>query len=111
MSSTPTAAFLATLPEFQSPQRIPALYSDIAPRKQSNPTAYQSTVSFWQRTLEALLLRGLQTPDAEDGGNKLVLHVDDALLDRLRWPKVTRPLGVGCAVVRAFVIHTQFSTY
>ncbi|KAH7094026.1 hypothetical protein BKA62DRAFT_721422 [Auriculariales sp. MPI-PUGE-AT-0066] len=100
MSSTPVAAFLATLPEFSSASRVSALYSDVARQKQSEQAQYERVVSFWQRILEELLAHGLQTT-GEDGGDTLVLHANDALLESLRWQKQGKPRSLGCAVVDA----------
>lgn len=96
--SAATSAYLGTLPEFSSPARVASLYSDIARKKQSNPASYQSTVSWWQRTLQDLAARGLQG-DAD----KLILHVNNDLVESLRWQKAGKPLGLGSAVVDAAV--------
>ncbi|KZV97027.1 hypothetical protein EXIGLDRAFT_608524 [Exidia glandulosa HHB12029] len=89
-----TSAYLASLPEFKSAPRVAALYSDISRKKQSDPASYNSTVAWWQRTLQDLVARGLQG----ESSDKLVLHVDSDLLESLRWQKAGKPLSLGCAI-------------
>ncbi|EJD41067.1 hypothetical protein AURDEDRAFT_90579 [Auricularia subglabra TFB-10046 SS5] len=98
--SAATSAYLSTLPEFGSSARIASLYSDIARKKQSNPASFQSTVSWWQRTLQDLVARGLQ---GDANSDKLILHVNNDLVEGLRWQKAGKPLGLGSAVVESAV--------
>lgn len=96
-SSAPSvAAFLSTLPEFQSTPRIQSLYSDLSRQKLSNPTGYTANLEWWRKTLTGLTQQRLQPqPDS------LVLHVDQGLSDAFRWDKVGRPLGLGVVIVSA----------
>jgi hypothetical protein len=103
MSAASISSFLESIPEFQSGKRAAFFYGDVAPRKESDPDAYRAVVSFWQRVLENLLLRGLQ-PSNDGCGDKLVLHVDDTLLQSLRWLKHGRPLSVASAVVSCLAL-------
>ena len=99
-----------------SKSRLQSLYSDISRQKHSNPTSYHAHVDWWQRTLEELVSRGWQTEttsgqkgkdtDTQDAepehqSNKLVFGVRRAIVDRLRYDGVGKPLGLASTIVRA----------
>lgn len=99
-----------------SKSRLQSLYSDISRQKHSNPTSYHAYVDWWQRTLEELVSRGWQTEsaipqkskredtqdaDTETQSNKLVFGARRAIVDRLRYDGVGKPLGLASTIVRA----------
>ncbi|GAA6058444.1 hypothetical protein JCM3770_005079 [Rhodotorula araucariae] len=84
-------AYLATVPEY-STQRIQFYYSSLPSRKHSNPTGYSAALQWWRRTLQALVQNGLLADD------KLTLHVDDSLRDRLRCESAGRPTSLGVII-------------
>ncbi|KAH0827029.1 NADP-dependent oxidoreductase domain-containing protein [Lanmaoa asiatica] len=94
--------------------------------KHSNPTSYHAHVDWWQRTVEDLVSRGWQTEttglnkgsretDAQDvepesQSNKLVFGARRAIVDRLRFDGVGKPLGLASTIVRApfpFLLLTE----
>lgn len=98
-STPPLPAFLATLPEYRSTQRIQSLYSDLARQKLSNPTGYTANLEWWRQALQSVVERGLQ-PTGQPNPDHLVLHVNQSLSDAFMWDKVGRPLGLGVVIVR-----------
>ncbi|KAH8989182.1 Snf7-domain-containing protein [Lactarius hatsudake] len=95
MSSSPST--LSSLPSYDglSKSRIQSLYSDISRQKHSNPTAYSSNITWWRSTLEALVSLGYQ-PNTTD---TLILHVDQRLLESLRYGGAGKPLCLGTVIV------------
>lgn len=96
-----------------SNSRLQSLYSDISRQKHSNPTSYHAHVDWWQRTLQELVSRGWQSPNkdkethAQDVGpesqsNKLVFTARRAIVDRLRYDGVGKPLGLASTIVCVF---------
>lgn len=98
-----------------SKSRLQSLYSDISRQKHSNPTSYHAHVDWWQRTLEELVSRGWQTEttnhskdeemdtqdvEPESQSNKLVFAARRAIVDRLRYDGVGKPLGLASTIVR-----------
>ncbi|EIM90317.1 uncharacterized protein STEHIDRAFT_119337 [Stereum hirsutum FP-91666 SS1] len=87
---------LSSLPSYSktSPSRLQALYADISRQKTSNPTAFQSNVSWWRATLDAIVSNGWQssTPD------KLVLKADRSLPESLRYEGTGKPLCLATVV-------------
>lgn len=98
-STPPLPAFLATLPEFRTTQRIQSLYSDLARQQQSNPTGYTANLEWWRHTLQSVVERGLQ-PTGQPNPDLFVLHVNQSLSDAFMWDKVGRPLGLSVVIVR-----------
>ncbi|KAI0293055.1 hypothetical protein BC826DRAFT_396972 [Russula brevipes] len=92
MSSSP----FSSLPSYNglSNLRIQSLYSDISRQKHSNPTTYNSNLTWWRSTLEDIVSRGWPptTPD------RLILHVDQSLLESLRYGGVGKPLCLGTVI-------------
>ncbi|KIJ69013.1 hypothetical protein HYDPIDRAFT_81175 [Hydnomerulius pinastri MD-312] len=111
-----------------SKSRLQSLYSDISRQKHSNPTSYNAHVDWWQRTFEELVSRGWQAEHtspqkgkATDSGdvvnqsNKLVLGARRAVVDKLRYDGVGKPLGLGSTIAElrrsnALVPLSQFLT-
>ncbi|KAF8557312.1 hypothetical protein OG21DRAFT_1435544 [Imleria badia] len=113
-----------------SKSRLQSLYSDISRQKHSNPTSYHAHVDWWQRTLEELVSRGWQTDttsphkdketdtqaaEPEKQSNKLVLVARRAVVDKLRYDGVGKPLGLASTIAelqrnRALVTLSQFMT-
>ncbi|KAF8911959.1 hypothetical protein CPB84DRAFT_1760878 [Gymnopilus junonius] len=127
--STPTNALSLTssLDPFSSTSvpRLQALYSDFSQQKHSNPTSYQSNIDWWHRALEAVIVSGLQNDSSqvqysvrrlEDASSlpsatisksdRLVLHAGRELVDRLRIPKVGKPLALA-AVLKSELRNTR----
>ncbi|VDC06655.1 unnamed protein product [Peniophora sp. CBMAI 1063] len=103
---------LASLPTYSSAstKRLRSLYADISRQKKSNPSSYQSIVTWWHTTLQAILAKGWQ-PRSTD---KLILHADPAVLpEALRYEGTGKPLGLGTvitelAAARHILPFTQF---
>ncbi|KAF9218338.1 hypothetical protein BS17DRAFT_742320 [Gyrodon lividus] len=111
-----------------SRSRLQSLYSDITRQRHSNPTSYNTHVDWWQRTFEELVSRGWQTditsgqqgnePDSQDAANqsnKLVLGARRAIVDKLRYDGVGKPLGLGSTIAelqrnKALIPLSQFLT-
>ncbi|KDQ60963.1 hypothetical protein JAAARDRAFT_125410 [Jaapia argillacea MUCL 33604] len=107
------ASQLSLLPTYDgtSTSRLQSLYSDISRRKDSNPTAYRSSVDWWRQTLEAWLAKGWQ----RDSQDKLILHVAPNLVDSFKFEGVGKPLGLSSVVAelcnqRSLIPLTQFTT-
>ncbi|KAK4053122.1 methionyl-tRNA synthetase [Microbotryomycetes sp. JL201] len=83
--------YLGSLPEYKS-QRAQFLYSSLPSRKVANPTGYNGAITWWRNTLHTLASKGLL------GDDKLVLHVDEDLRERLRWDKIGRPSSLGAVI-------------
>ncbi len=123
-SSTLPPSLATTLPPFSttSTARLQALYSDFSRQKQSNPTSYHANVEWWRKALEALVSSGKQDfrsplqfedDDRYDSMTKigscdrLVLHAGRALIERVKIPRVGKPLALGNVVVRYFVLYDR----
>lgn len=92
---------LSTLPNYvsTSKSRLHSLYSDIHRQKHSNPSSFHAYVDWWHGTLKDVVSRGWQGSDGPDGtSNKLVLGVRRALIDKLRYEGVGKPLGLGTTI-------------
>lgn len=116
------ADYLNSLIEFKSIDRIESLYSDYSPSRQSNPAGFQSNNAAWKIILTDLLKLGLQSIDplpSDDhpridqrlpSPHRLVLHLDDQLLDSLRWKDVGKPYGLACAIWNLSSLSNQSSS-
>ncbi|KAG8217873.1 Snf7-domain-containing protein [Butyriboletus roseoflavus] len=119
MSSS--SVLLSSCPTYASTpnSRLQSLYSDVSRQKHSNPTSYHVHVDWWQRTLEELVSRGWQTETTnpykgkeiapqdvvpESQSNKLVFGARRAVVDRLRYDGVGKPLGLASTIVRALFL-------
>jgi charged multivesicular body protein 7 len=108
---TSVSPALSTLPTYASASRsrLQSLYSDIHRQKYSNPSSFHTHVDWWHRTLKDFISRGWQGHDGSDGtSNKLVLGARRALVDKLRYEGVGKPLGLGTTIVRLYVILALF---
>ncbi len=101
MSPSPLSSF----PPYNglSIQRIQSLYSDVSRQKHSNPTTYNSNLTWWHSTLETIVSRGW-LPNTSD---RLILHADRTLLDTLRCEGVGKPLCLGTVIVSQFLCTTE----
>jgi charged multivesicular body protein 7 len=100
---------LSSLPTYASASRfrLQSLYSDIHRQKHSNPSSFHTHVDWWHRTLKDFISRGWQGHDGSDGtSNKLVLGARRALVDKLRYDGVGKPLGLGTTIVRLHAVLT-----
>ncbi|KAK4685224.1 charged multivesicular body protein 7, partial [Tremellales sp. Uapishka_1] len=70
--------------------RLASLYSTNSSQRNSNPDGYESNVKWWTHVLERFLVTG-----ASSSKDKLVLTVDEALVDALRGEKGERLKGLG----------------
>ncbi|KAJ8586100.1 hypothetical protein M405DRAFT_772128 [Rhizopogon salebrosus TDB-379] len=98
---TSVSPALSTLPTYASASRsrLQSLYSDIHRQKYSNPSSFHTHVDWWHRTLKDFISRGWQGHDGSDGtSNKLVLGARRALVDKLRYEGVGKPLGLGTTI-------------
>ncbi|CAH7683095.1 Snf7-domain-containing protein [Phakopsora pachyrhizi] len=104
----PLDTYLSSLVEFQSEDRIESLYSDFSSARQSNPTGFEANISTWKKLLNDILRLGLQNrmamtsnPEERDEQltpDRLILHLNDQLLDRLRRPRIGKPYGLFCPI-------------
>lgn len=111
LMSSPVASTstLQSLPSYSnsSVSRLRSLYSDVSRQKQSNPSTFTAQVQWWHDTLEALVERGMQQEGKAT--DTLVLHANSALVERLRYDGVGKPLGLGAVVVSTLKLHTWHS--
>lgn len=88
--------FLSTSPPpttAPSSARLKALYASTSSQKESNPTGYNANVTWWSGIIEECLRNGWI------GEHRLVLRVDDSLLERFENADGSRPKGLGGVVV------------
>ena len=102
-------------PDFQDPlsanSSLPALYADLAAHRSSNKASFEASLEWWKELLNSATLAGvLNGPNVSSHSAKgkepeiskadrLVLHVNQALLDELTLEDVGRPLGLGTVIV------------
>ncbi|CAA7271563.1 unnamed protein product [Cyclocybe aegerita] len=81
-----------------------ALYSDFSRQKHANATSYHANVEWWRKALEALVASGLQqlpphsvvkSGESSTNSDRLVLHAGRELVERVKIPKVGKPLALG----------------
>ena len=104
----PTLAdHLRTRPEYRDPSkraRLAYLYSDLSQARSNNPTSYASSIAWWTGLIQDIVARGLQGGGSGGSENaesdKLVWHLDQDFVDRLRWDGAGRPTGLGTIAVR-----------
>ncbi|KAF9564411.1 hypothetical protein CPC08DRAFT_631278 [Agrocybe pediades] len=83
--------------------RLQALYSDFSRQKSANPTSYQANVDWWRRALESLVSSSDSESLDRDGSSsssandkdRLVLYANRDLIERVKIPKVGKPLALG----------------
>ncbi|KAJ3509631.1 hypothetical protein NLJ89_g5120 [Agrocybe chaxingu] len=107
--STPSSSSLNSLvnilPPFSttSTPRLQALYSDFPRQKHGNATSYHANVEWWRKALEALVSSGMQQlpphnivrgGESSTNSDRLVLHAGRELLERIKIPKVGKPLAL-----------------
>ncbi|TDL21517.1 hypothetical protein BD410DRAFT_829025 [Rickenella mellea] len=99
MSERGDGDWLSSLPKYSktSKSRLQSLYSDLARQKLSNPTSFNSNVAWWRETLESLAIHSWRT--REDSSGALTLQVNSSLTEKLRYPGVGKPLGLGAVVM------------
>jgi charged multivesicular body protein 7 len=118
--------YLNSLNQFKSNDRIESLYSDYSSTRQSNPAGFHSNNATWQIILTDLLRFGLQTSSKElqkaGGGateeeeeeesppDRLVLHLNDQLLESLRRPSIGKPYGLACPLWALSSLSTASSS-
>lgn len=108
-----------------STPRLQALYSDFSRQKTSNPTSYHANVDWWRKALESVVGSGMQNDIHENGpqtpirivkkkddnsssssvptsssSDRLVLHAGRDIMERVKIPKVGKPLSLGAVLVR-----------
>lgn len=96
--------FLKTRPEYGDKSkraRLAYLYSDLSQARANNPTSFASCVSWWSGLLSEIVSKGLQDGGAEaaETSDKLILHLNQDFVDRLRWEGAGRPTGLGTVAV------------
>ncbi|WVQ74242.1 hypothetical protein IAR50_003839 [Cryptococcus sp. DSM 104548] len=90
--------FLKAVPPPTSPPsraRLQALYASTSTQRSTNPTGYAANSQWWAAVLEETLRSGWINGE---GGDRLILKVDEALLGRLEDEKGSRPGGIGGVV-------------
>ena len=101
--------FLKTRPEYNDSKkraRLAYLYSDISQARINNPAGFASSVSWWSNLIGGLVANGLQGGggDTIDASEKIVWHLDQDFVDRLRWEGAGRPIGLGTVAVNSLDI-------
>lgn len=94
--------YLSSLPEFKSNDRIESLYSDFSTSRQSNPAGYSVNLNTWSQLIHQILRLGLQSNHSNDpsqSSDRLVLHLNDRLLDGFKRPGIGRPYGLYIPIV------------
>lgn len=99
------ADHLRTRPEYRDPAkraRLAYLYSDLSQARSNNPTSYASCIAWWTGLIQDIVARGLQSGGGSEmaESDKLVWHLDQDFVDRLRWEGAGRPTGLGTIAVR-----------
>lgn len=108
--SGPSLSIASSLPPFSttSTSRLQALYSDFSRQRQSNPASYHANVEWWRKALESLVGSGSQDIDFSRGpsqehhlskSDRLVLHANRNLMERVKIPRVGKPLSLGSVLV------------
>ena len=86
-----------------SKARLQYLYSDVSQARVTNPAGYASTLAWWSALILAIVSRGLQNGGGSkadlDGTDKLIWHLDDAFIQRLRWEGAGKPSSLGTVAV------------
>ncbi|WVQ84609.1 hypothetical protein IAT38_006764 [Cryptococcus sp. DSM 104549] len=98
MPDHPLPPFLQTKPPPTAPPsqaRLQALYASTATQRATNPTGYAANTHWWAGVLEETLRSGWVNGE---GGDRLVVKVDEGLLGRWEDGKGARPRGVGGVV-------------
>lgn len=103
-SAGPSRTQLLSLPTYDttSPSRLKFLYSDFSGQKHANPSSFTSSVEWWRRTLEAVVLNGWQAQSAAESSmpDRLVLHATgQTMAESFRLEGVGRPLGLPAVIV------------
>ncbi|KAE8539391.1 hypothetical protein D1P53_004491 [Cryptococcus gattii VGV] len=75
--------------------RLQALYASTSAQRTANPTGYAANSQWWAGVLEETLRTGWLNGE---GGDRLVLKVDNGMLGRLEDDKGSRPKGLGGVV-------------
>lgn len=123
MPSDALKEHLQKRPEYRntSKARLAYLYSDLSQARTTNPTSYTSSVAWWSNLIHDLVSQGLQSGGGEeqtdldadqvtrgkspssktsnDYSDKIIWHLDQAFVDRLRWEGAGRPTGLGTVTV------------
>ncbi|OAV96391.1 hypothetical protein PTTG_04034 [Puccinia triticina 1-1 BBBD Race 1] len=109
--------YLDSLDQFKSNDRIESLYSDYSSTRQSNPAGFHSNNATWQIILTDLLRLGLQSKqktgeqgEDEQETDRLVLHLNDQLLEALRRPSIGKPYGLACPLWALSSLSTPSSS-
>lgn len=103
-SSQTLSQYVSTLPEYDNPSSpsspLPSLYSSLSSLRTSNPSAYRANVDWWRNHLAGAVSSGASAKGKERdvGVNRLVLTVDEDLLDGWTIEEVGRPMGIGTVV-------------
>ncbi|KAJ3524539.1 hypothetical protein NMY22_g10955 [Coprinellus aureogranulatus] len=112
--STSSPSPIQSLSTWQSTSgtRLQALYSDFSRQKTSNPTSFQANVEWWRRALEEFVDSGFQDESSSNTTkSRLVLHANASLLEKVKVPKVGKPLALGAVLVRSFSLFTAYHTH
>ncbi|KIR34138.1 hypothetical protein I352_03373 [Cryptococcus deuterogattii MMRL2647] len=75
--------------------RLQALYASTSAQRTANPTGYAANSQWWAGVLEETLRTGWLNGE---GGDRLVLKIDNGILGRLEDDKGSRPKGLGGVV-------------
>ncbi|KIR41477.1 hypothetical protein I307_04026 [Cryptococcus deuterogattii 99/473] len=75
--------------------RLQALYASTSAQRTANPTGYAANSQWWAGVLEETLRTGWLNGE---GGDRLVLKIDNGIMGRLEDDKGSRPKGLGGVV-------------
>ncbi|WWC59757.1 uncharacterized protein I303_102319 [Kwoniella dejecticola CBS 10117] len=95
MASDDLPPFLKTNPPPIAPPstaRLNALYASTSSQRTTNPTGYNANSQWWSSVIEETLRTGWINGEH---GDRLILKVDDGLLNRLEDQLGRRPKGIG----------------
>lgn len=115
---TALSRYLQEQPDFKDPSSssspLPALYADLAAHKSSNRSSYDASVDWWARLLFNACLVGAQSITAASSSkgkqaeartaDRLVLHLDQLLIEECTIDEVGRPLGLGTVAVCVMLV-------
>jgi charged multivesicular body protein 7 len=118
MTNTQLGTFLRQDADFQDPSSssspLPALYADLAAHRNSNRSSFEASIDWWARLLFKAALLGVQPgsgPKATTSGkgkqaesksgdaDRLVIHLNQQLVEECTIEEVGRPLGLGTVAV------------
>ncbi|UZJ51170.1 hypothetical protein CBS101457_000490 [Exobasidium rhododendri] len=134
MANSPLSRYLRQQPDFNEPSSssspLPALYSDLAAHKSSNRASFEASVDWWARLLFKAALVGAQSGSSGSSSrnssaaispgkgkqvesnvisDRLVLHLDQRLVEECTIEEVGRPLSLGTVIIELQASHHLYA--